>query len=73
MTDGADPPGENVPKDPQAPLFSRLARAVFAPDVLEDGGKDAPMSPRGRLIFRSVVGLLVVGIAVLLVVTAASR
>jgi hypothetical protein len=46
---------------------------VFAPDVLEDGGKDAPLSPRGRLIFWSIVTLLVVGIVVLLLVTASSH
>jgi hypothetical protein len=46
---------------------------VFAPDVLEDGGTDAPLSPRGRMIFWSIVAVLVAGIAVLLVVTVVSR
>ena len=50
-----------------------MVRAVFAPDVLEDGGRDAPLSPRGRIIFRSIVTILVVAIAVLLVATATSR
>jgi hypothetical protein len=78
MTDPDDHrPEERAPSrgssDGPAPLLSRLVRSVFAPDVLEDGGKDAPLSPRGRLVFWSIVSVLVVGIAVLLVVTAASR
>jgi hypothetical protein len=78
MTDAHDdrpePPASNRgPDDGPAPLLSRLVRSVFAPDVLEDGGKDAPLSPRGRIIFRSIVTILVVAIAVLLVATAASR
>ena len=40
---------------------------------LEDGGRDAPMSRRGRILFSSIVGVLVVGIVVLLLVTASSR
>ena len=78
MTDAHDdrpePPASNRgPDDGPAPLLSRLVRSVFAPDVLEDGGKDAPLSPRGRIIFRSIVTILVVAIAVLLVATATSR
>ena len=78
MTDAHDdrpePPASNRgPDDGPAPLLSRLVRSVFAPDVLEDGGKDAPLSPRGRIFFRSIVTILVVAIAVLLVATAASR
>jgi hypothetical protein len=45
----------------------------MAPDVLEDGGRDAPMSRRGRILFYSLVTILVIGIVVLLLVTAASR
>jgi hypothetical protein len=78
MTDSPEdrpgPPASNRgPDDGPAPLLSRLVRSVFAPDVLEDGGRDAPLSPRGRIIFRSIVTVLVVAIAVLLVVTATSR
>jgi hypothetical protein len=78
MTDPADdraqePASDRGPNDGPAPLLSRLVRSVFAPDVLEDGGRDAPLSPRGRIIFWSIVTALVVGIAVLLVVTATSR
>ncbi len=78
MTDAHDdrpePPASNRgPDDGPPPLLSRLVRSVFAPDVLEDGGKDAPLSPRGRIFFRSIVTILVVAIAVLLVATATSR
>ena len=67
------PPSDDQPSAGQPPLLSRMVRAVFAPDVLEDGGKDAPLSPRGRIIFWSIVSLLVVGIVVLLVATATSN
>jgi hypothetical protein len=78
MTDPGDdrpeqPAANAGPIDGPAPLLSRLVRSVFAPDVLEDGGNDAPLSPRGRIIFWSIVTVLVVGIAVLLVATATSR
>lgn len=78
MTDpGDDRPEQSAsdrsPNDGPAPLLSRLVRSVFAPDVLEDGGKDAPLSPRGRIIFWSIVTVLVVGIAVLLVASATSH
>jgi hypothetical protein len=61
---------EPEPPPPKASLTWRLVRSVFAPDVLEDGGHDAPLSPRGRLLFR---GVLVIGIVVLLVVTVAQK
>jgi hypothetical protein len=54
-------------------LLRRVVRSVIAPDVLEDGGRDAPMSPRGRILFYSAVAVLVIGIVVLLLVTASSR
>jgi hypothetical protein len=43
-------------------LGSRPGSALFgSPDVL-DGGEDAPISPRGRLIFRvTVLTIFVVG------------
>jgi hypothetical protein len=65
----ADPPPEGQAEG----LFHRVVRSVIAPDVLEDGGRDAPMSRRGRIAFYSIITILVVGIAVLLVVTASSR
>jgi hypothetical protein len=72
--DRAEQPASNRgPDDAPAPLLSRIVRSVFAPDVLEDGGKDAPLSPQGRIIFWSIVTVLVVGIVILLLVTASSR
>jgi hypothetical protein len=50
-----------------------VVRSVIAPDVLEDGGGDAPMSRRGRLLFYATVTILVIGIIALLLVTASSR
>ena len=55
------------------PFLFQLVRTAIAPPVLKDGGTDAPMSRRGRIIFRSIVAVLVVAIAVLLVVTATTR
>jgi hypothetical protein len=73
LPDAAEPTGGQSPEDRPEGLFHRVVRSVIAPDVLEDGGHDAPMSPRGRLLFYAVVGILVVGIVVLLLVTASSR
>ena len=69
-TPGPPEPSDPAPKDS---LGWRLVRSVFAPDVLQDGGHDAPLSPRGKLLFRGVVGLLVLAIAVLFVITLAAR
>jgi hypothetical protein len=69
---GDQSPGSGPPEN-QEGLLHRVVRSVIAPDVLEDGGHDAPMSPRGRLLFYAVVGALVLGIVVLLLVTANSR
>ena len=51
------------------PFLLRLLRTGIAPPVLKDGGRDAPLSRRGRIIFWGIVGVLVVGIAVLLVIS----
>jgi hypothetical protein len=48
----------------------RLLRTTIAPPVLDDGGHDTPLSPRGRLVFWATVTVLVLGIAVLFVVSA---
>ena len=78
MSDQNDPnePGEPPASEPDPrpePFLFQLLRTAIAPPVLKDGGTDAPMSNRGRLIFWSIVTVLVVAIAVLLVVTATSR
>ena len=57
------------PEDRQEPFLFRMVRAAIAPPVLKDGGRDAPLSRRGRIIFWGIVGVLVVGIAVLLVIS----
>ena len=73
-TDPIDPaePGErsaNQPAPGNEPFLFRIIRTAIAPPVLEDGGHDAPLSPRGRLVFSVVVSVLVVAIAVLFVIT----
>jgi hypothetical protein len=69
---GSGPP-ENQHGKQQESLFFRVVRSAIAPDVLEDGGSDAPLSRRGKLVFYGVVGVLVVAIVVLLLVTAANQ
>ena len=65
--------------DPQEPrperpsLGWRLVKSVFAPDVLEDGGQDAPLSPRGKWLFRGVVAVLVAAFVVVFVITLAQK
>jgi hypothetical protein len=65
--------GGEPPEDRREGLLHRVVRSVIAPDVLEDGGRDAPMSKRGRILFYALVTILVIGILVLLLVTASSR
>ena len=74
QSDPTDPtePGErsaNQPAPANEPFLFRIIRTAIAPPVLEDGGHDAPLSPRGRLVFSVVVSVLVVAIAVLFVIT----
>jgi hypothetical protein len=54
-------------------LGGRLLRAVFAPDVLEDGGRDAPLTPRGRILFWGTIVVLVLAVGTLFVITLAER
>jgi hypothetical protein len=68
LPDAAEPEEER----PEG-LLHRVVRSAIAPDVLEDGGRDAPLSRRGRIAFYAVVTLLVTGIVILLLVTASSR
>jgi hypothetical protein len=64
-------PGEGEPEEPAEPepLLWRVIRSAIAPPVLDDGGRDAPLSRRGRILFRGTVTILVVAIAVLFLVT----
>jgi hypothetical protein len=68
-----DPEQPEKPEQQQDSLFSRVIRSAIAPDVLEDGGADAPLSSRGRVVFYAIVAVLVVAIVVLLLVTASSN
>ncbi len=67
-----DSPGTE-PEPERPSLLRRVVKSAFAPDVLEDGGQDAPLSPRGRLLYRALVGVLVVAFAVLFVITLAQK
>ena len=67
MNDAEPPP----PEEEQEPLLWRVLRSTIAPPVLGDGGHDAPLSRRGRILFYGSVGVLVVAIAVLFVLTVA--
>ena len=46
--DGSRHP-EPAPRD--EPFLFRILRTAIAPPVLDDAGHDAPLSPRGRLLF----------------------
>ena len=66
--DAHERPASELDPRPEPFLF-RLFRTAIAPPVLKDGGRDVPLSRRGRIIFWAIVSVLVVGIAVLLVVS----
>jgi hypothetical protein len=59
------------PEEEPEPLLRRVLRSTIAPPVLGDGGHDAPLSARGRILFFGTLGVLVVAIAVLFVLTLA--
>ena len=63
------PPSELDPRP--EPFLFRILRTTIAPPVLGDAGHDAPMTPRGRLLFWGTVSVLVVAIAILFVATLA--
>jgi hypothetical protein len=62
--DGEPPDDDNGSE----PLLWRVVRSAIAPSVLSDGGQDAPLSPRGRVLFWGTVSVLVVAIAVVFLV-----
>jgi hypothetical protein len=67
-----EPPGPpELPEEEPEPLLWRVLRSTIAPPVLGDGGHDAPLSARGRLVFYGCVGVMVIAIAVLFVLTLA--
>jgi hypothetical protein len=67
----SDPPTP-PPEEPE-PRVRRVLRSFIAPDVLQDGGRDAPLTPRGRILFWATIVVLVVAVAVLFVITLAER
>jgi len=64
---------DGPPPEEREGLGSRLWRSVFAPDVLEDGGRDAPLTPRGRILFWGTIVVLVLAVSILFVITLAER
>ena len=72
MTDPSVP-DEPPPEEERPGLLWRVFKSAIAPDVLEDGGHDAPLTPRGRLLFWGTIVVLTVAVAILFVVTLASR
>ena len=72
MTEPTPPEPADPGKKPDSLLW-KVVKSAIAPDVLEDGGHDAPLSPRGRLIFRGVVSVLVIAIVVLFAITLAQK
>jgi hypothetical protein len=76
MTDPMPPdPNDpaNRPGPEQKPLLWKVLKSAIAPDVLDDGGHDAPLSSRGRLLFYGVISVLVIAIVVLLLITVAQK
>jgi hypothetical protein len=72
--DGSDEGPELEPSDDRAgpePLLWRVLRSTVAPPVLGDGGHDAPLSARGRILFWTTVAVLVLAITALFVATLA--
>ena len=66
-------PGDNPPEEERPPLLWRVLKSAIAPDVLEDAGHDAPLTPRGRILFWGTIVVLTVAVAILFVVTLANR
>ena len=75
MTDEWRPPDPEEPPPRQQPasLLGRVVKSVFAPAVLQDGGHDAPMSPRGRILFWGTVSVLTAALVVVFVITLATH
>lgn len=67
------PPTAPSPQQQPASLLGRVVKSVFTPAVLQDGGHDAPMSPRGRILFWGTVSVLTAALVVVFVVTLATH
>jgi hypothetical protein len=66
-------PGDLPPEEERPALLWRVLKSAIAPDVLEDGGHDAPLTPRGRILFWGTIIVLTVAVVILFVVTLANR
>jgi hypothetical protein len=66
------PPKEPPPEERES-FGWKLLRSFIAPDVLEDGGRDAPLTRRGRILFWGTIAVLVIAVAILFAVTLANR
>jgi len=70
----ASPDDEGAPPEEERPaLLWRVLKSAIAPDVLQDGGHDAPLTPRGRLVFWATIVILVVAVGILFLITLAQR
>jgi hypothetical protein len=67
------PPEERPPDEERPGLLWRVLKSTIAPDVLDDAGHDAPLTPRGRFLFWGTIIVLTVAVAILFVVTLAQR
>ncbi len=65
--------GGEPPPEEREPLGWRVLRSLIAPDVLQDGGRDAPLTPRGRILFWGTIAALVLAVSILFVVTLTSK
>jgi hypothetical protein len=65
--------GDPPPEEERPALLWRVLKSAIAPDVLEDAGHDAPLTPRGRILFWGTIIVLTVAVVILFVVTLASR
>ena len=66
-------PGDRPPDEERPGLLWRVLKSAIAPDVLDDAGHDAPLTPRGRILFWGTIIVLTVAVAILFVVTLANR
>ena len=65
--------GDPPPEEERPALLWRVLKSAIAPDELEDGGHDAPLTPRGRILFWGTIIVLTVAVLILFVVTLANR
>jgi len=70
---GDGPPPEGDDGEERPGLLWRVLKSAIAPDVLDDAGHDAPLTPRGRILFWGTIVVLTVAVLILFVVTLANR